>query len=415
MKNIVPLAGILFLQFASLAKADLLLQPNDRLAICGDSITAEHQYTAFMEMYLLMCQPVEGLDAVQLGWAGETSQGFLARFDSDLMPFKPTVATIAYGMNDGGYTALTDDIAKTYRQNQTDLVEKLKKNGVRAIVIGSPKCVDTFSYKTRNGADAATYNHTLSALADIDKDIAAKEGIAYADVYGIFTSAMQKLKAQNGESFYIAGGDGVHPDYNGSFIIAYAYLKALGCDGNIGTLTVDMKANQATGTPGQEIVSFQNGTLTVKSTRYPYCFGHNDGIEQIQKSISFNDELNRYLLVVHGLTTPKAKVTWGKTTKEYASADLEKGINLAVEFQDNPFSDQFGAVGNAVGVQEAQEQIYVESFLNKLKRFKDMAPTASDALDQAAAGGMTQHKLLVQKARDLVIPIQHTIKIEPSS
>jgi lysophospholipase L1-like esterase len=405
-------ATFLFLA-ASKLNADPLVQPNDRLALCGDSITSEHQYTAFMEMYLLMCQPTPGLDTMQLGWAGETAQGFLARFDSDLMPFKPTVATIAYGMNDGGYTALTDDIAKTYRQNQTELVEKLKKNGVRAIVLGSPKCVDTFFYKTRNGADAATYNHTLSALADIDKDIAAKEGVAYADIYGIFTSAMQKSKAQYGDNYNAAGGDGVHPDYNGSFVIAYAFLKALGCDGNIGTLTVDMKANKATGTPGHEIVSYQNGTLTVKSTRYPYCFGDNDGIEGIQKSISFNDELNRYLLVVHGLTTPKAKITWGNTTKEYASADLEKGINLAVEYQHNPFSDQFSTVGNAVGAQEGQEQLYVESFLNKLKRFKDMAPTATDALDQAAAAGMAQHKALVQKAAALVIPIQHTIKIEP--
>ena len=276
-----------------------------------------------------------------------------------------------------------------------------------------PSASTLFYYKLRNGADAATYNHTLSALADIDKDIAAKEGVAYADVYGIFTSAMQKSKAQYGDNYNAAGGDGVHPDYNGSFVIAYAYLKALGCDGNIGTLTVDLKSNQATGSPGHEIVSYQNGTLTIKSTRYPYCFGHNDGIEQMQKSISFNDELNRYLLIVHGLTTPKAKITWGNTTKEYASADLDKGINLAVEFQDNPFCDQFSTVGNAVGVQESQEQFYVESFLNKLKRFKEVAPTATDALDQAAAAGMAQHEALVKKATDLVIPIQHTIKIEP--
>jgi lysophospholipase L1-like esterase len=383
------------------------------LAICGDSITAEHQYTAFMEDYLLMCQPTPSLDVAQFGWAGETSQGFFARLDSDLMPFKPTVVTLCYGMNDGAYTALTDQIANTYRQNQTNLVETLKKNGVRTIVIGSPKCVDTFYYKTRNGADAATYNQTLSALADIDKDIAAKEGVGYADIYATFTAAMQKTKARYGDNFNIAGGDGVHPDYNGSFVIAYAFLKALGCDGNIGTLTVDLKSNQTTGSPGHEIVSFQNGMLTVKSTRYPYCFGHNDGIEQIQKDISFNDELNRFLLVVHGLTTPKARITWGKDSKEYAAADLDKGINLAVEFQDNPFSNQFSTVGNAVGVQESQEQFYVESYLNKLKRFKEIAPTCVAALDQAAAGGMAQHELLLQKAKALVIPIQHTITIEP--
>jgi lysophospholipase L1-like esterase len=394
--------------------ADPLIQRHDMIALCGDSITAEHQYTAFIEDYLLMCQPIEDLDIAQLGWAGETSQGFLARLDSDLLPFKPTVATTCYGMNDGGYTPLTDTIANTYRQNQTALVEALKKNGVRTIVIGSPKCVDTFYYKLRNGADAATYNRTLSAFADIDRDIAAKEGIVYADVYAITTSAMQKSKAQYGDNYNAAGGDGVHPDYNGSFVIAYAFLKALGCDGNIGTLTVDTQSGQATGSPGHEIVSYQAGTLTVKSTRYPYCFGDNNGIEGMQKSISFNDDLNRYLLIVRGLTTPRAKITWGNTTKEYASADLQKGINLAAEFEHNPFSQQFSTVGGAVDAQENQEQFYVESFLNKLKRFKDIAPTAAAALDQTAAAGMAQHKLLLQKAAALVIPIQHTIKIEPT-
>jgi lysophospholipase L1-like esterase len=416
-KSCFPLVALLSIS-ALRCSAGLALQPNDMLAITGDSITAQHYYSAILEDYLIMCQPTPGLSVAQFGWAGETAPGFLARVNSDLYPFKPTFVTTAYGMNDGAYTALTDTIASTYRQAQTDLVDSFKKNGVRMVVIGSPKCVDTYTYKLRNGADAATYNQNLAALAEIDKEVAAKEGVLYADVYDITTATMQKAKARYGDAYQFAGPDGVHPEQDCSLVIAYAYLKALGCDGAIGTLTVDYAAKQATADPAQQIVSYQDGTLTVKSTRYPFCFpGQPDqpnfSAAAILKDIPFNDDLNRYLLVVKGLTTPKAKITWGATSKEFASTDLAKGINLAAEFLQNPFCDQFNQVWHSVLLQQSQDQILVESFLNKLARFKEMAPTATAALDQAAQAGIAQREIMNQAAIALVVPIQHTITIEP--
>jgi hypothetical protein len=42
-----------------------------------------------------------------------------------------------------------------------------------------------------------------------------------------------------------------------------------------------------------------------------------------------------------------------------------------------------------------------------------MAPTATAALDQAAEAGIAQREIMNQAAIALVVPIQHTIKIEP--
>ena len=169
----------------------------------------------------------------------------------------------------------------------------------------------------------------------------------------------RRRKPRYGDAYQFAGPDGVHPEQDCSLVIAYAYLKALGCDGAIGTLTVDYAAKQATADPAQQIVSYQDGTLTVKSTRYPFCFpGQPDqpnfSAAAILKDIPFNDDLNRYLLVVKGLTTPKAKITWGATSKEFASTDLAKGINLAAEFLQNPFCDQFNQVWHSVLLQQSQ-------------------------------------------------------------
>jgi len=420
MKKIL-LAASLLLPFVAPARADFLVQPNDVVGIGGDSITAQHLYTAFMEDYLLMCQPTQGQSIVQFGWSGEQAPGFLARLNTDVFPFKPTVMTTCYGMNDGHYGPLTDDVANTYRKAQTDIIEALKKNGVRAIVLGSSKCVDSQTYHS-NPALAVIYNKTLGSLADIDKEIAAKEGVVYADVYGDTLDAMQKAKAKFGEDYVFAGADGVHPGPNGHLVMAYAFLKALGCDGNIGTITVDYGAKQATATPGQEIVSYNDGTVDVKSTRYPFCFsGTIDSKDPgttaaVSTCLPFNDDLNRYILVVKGLTTAKAKITWGTTTKEFSAADLAKGINLASEFLVNPFVVQFQKVDTAVKNQQAQETLLSQTFLHGLPTWKQtFAPGADAAFDQIIAAAMTQHGVLYKRASDLVIPIEHTIKIEPGA
>jgi lysophospholipase L1-like esterase len=399
--------------------ADPLIQPNDSLAICGDSITEQKIYSVFMEDYLLMCQPASGQTIAQLGWGGETAGGFNGRLDSDLYPFKPTVVTTCYGMNDGHYVALTKDISDTYRQNQTAIVEALKKHGVRVIILGSSKCVDSTAFHNNSTqAPPDVYNQTLGALAAIDRDIAQKEGVVYADVYGATLLAMQKSKAIYGPNYVFGGGDGIHPGPNGHLVMAYAFLKALGCDGAIGTLTVEMGLNQAEGTPGQKIVSFQNGTLTVESSRYPFCFDGDpaqpsDSTACILKSVPFNEDLNRYVLVVKGLTAAKAKVTWGNATKEYTADQLSAGINLAAEFLNNPFHDAFNKVNAAVQAQQNYETVLVKNVLHNMPSFLQVAPKQAAALSAVTTDGMEQDRTLFQAAASLVTPIQHTIKIEP--
>lgn len=419
MKSIfLPLALTVVLSFVQLHAA-FLVQPHDVVAICGDSITEQKQYSIFIEDYLLMCQPTEDMRCVEFGWSGERATGFLPRLDSDVLPFKPTVATICYGMNDGSYTKMTDDIGTTYRNALTDSVEKLKAGGVRSIVLGSPGCVDSTTYTSPPHATSAEeYNKTLDALRGIAKEVAEKEKVTFADVYTPMKEVMAKAKAAYGDTYQFAGRDGIHPDNNGHLVMAYAFLKGLGCDGAIGTITVDLDSNAATGTPGQKILSCQDGKVDVESTRYPFCFRvpPNKGepaCADVLGFFPFNADLNRYLLVVKGIKGSKAKITWGTVTKEFSSADLGKGINLAAEFLENPFCEQFNKVTGAVYAQQSNESILVKVFMHEIPRsFKIMAPNSSAEFEKISADGMAQDKNLFSAAAALVIPLHHTIKIE---
>ena len=415
MKSISKLFCVLSLIAFIPVHAEPVLKPNDVLAISGDSITQQKIYTVFMEDYLLMCQPVKGLRIIQFGWGSEKAGGFLLRIKSDVLPFKPTVITTCYGMNDGNYRAMDEITATYYRRPMQGIVDEFKADGVRQIVLGSPGCVDSKTFK-RLAPDV--YNQTLDGLRGIVQELAQKNGLVYADVHTPMMDVMDKAQAAYGKDYVFIGGDGIHPGTAGHLVMAYAFLKALGCDGAIGTIVVDLGAKQATGTPGQKVVSFVNGTVTLQSTRYPFCFqGDPDKsantTASVLKFFPFNDDLNRYMLIVNGIKGAKAKVTWGKDSKEFAAADLEKGVNLAAEFIANPFSDQFNKVDAAVQAQQTLETTLVQQYLHNVAALKTMLPTEVDAIDKVATAGMKKDANLFQSAQELVVPIEHTIKIEP--
>lgn len=393
------------------------LKEGDHVAIIGDSITEQKLYSVFMEDYLLMCKPVAGIKTTQFGWGGETSWGFFGRLENDLAPFKPTVATTCYGMNDGGYSPMNEGKAKQYRDAQKNIVENLKKKGLHLIVLGSPGVVDADTFHNKNTEAALMYNKTLGALRDIDKELAQEEGVVFGDTYGAMMDVMTKAKAKYGKEYVLAGGDGVHPGPNGHLCMAYAYLKALGCDGNIGTITVDVLANKAEATEGHKVLSANNGSVEIESTRYPFCFfgadpKSQDSTRGVLEFLPFNQDLNRLMLIVKNPGGDKVTVTWGKASKEFPAADLAKGINLAAEFLDSPFAEQFTKVESVIKGQQNYETRAVKELIHNLSAYREFAPTEKESLDRIAAGLVKHDEEMEAASTAAITPVKHTIKIE---
>ena len=398
------------------AHADPLLKQGDFVAICGDSITEQKQYSVFIEDYLLMCRPDLKTRAMQFGWGGEVSWGFLGRMDNDALRYKPTIATTCYGMNDGGYGPLTDERAKKYRESMTDVVKKFKESGAR-VVVGSPGCVDSFTFR-KNTDQAAVYNKTLGQLRDIAREVASEQGVAFADVYQPMIDTMEKAKAKYGKEYPVAGNDGVHPGANGHLVMAYAFLKALGCDGDIGTITVDLSANKATGSAGHDVKGVHGGMITIESSRYPFCFTGDpkspDATRGIIEFFPFNDDLNRFKLIVTGGNADRYKVTWDDESKEFSASDLSNGINLAAEFLDNPFSEQFQAVNDAVRAQQNFETPMIKSMIHDIPANASRIPDDRQLLEDMARSLVRVDAALSSAAAAKVTPITHTIRIEPA-
>jgi hypothetical protein len=228
---------------------------------------------------------------------------------------------------------------------------------------------------------------------------------------------MAKAKAKYGKAYHLAGADGYHPWKNGHLVMAYAFLKALGCDGDIGTITFDLSGGKAKATTGHKIISTDNVSVTIESSRYPFCFFGDpkspDSTQGVIEFFPFNQDMNRFLLVVKG-TDPQAryKVTWGKLSKEFNGIELSNGINLAAEFLTNPFCETFQKVEQAIYDKQNCETLLTKVLLNDMPAFKYYLQDEATMLDQLQAKLIKRDNILANTVTKSVVPLRHTICIE---
>lgn len=418
MKRLIALSALLIalVLIRGTSAAEPQLQSGDHVAVIGDSITEQRLYSLYIEDYLLMCQPVKDVRVTQFGWGGETAPGFANRMANDMLRFGASVATTCFGMNDGRYAPMAPATGEAYLKGQQSIVKQLKEAKVRFIVVGSPGCVDADTFANHNPEKAKMYNTTLAALRDIARQVAQDEGVVFANVLDPMIDVMTKAKAKYGHDYHLAGNDGVHPDRNGHLVMAYAFLKALGCDGNIGAITVDLAQNRATGSDGHKVLSCDHGTVELESTRYPFCFygdpaqpGSTRGVIEF---LPFNEQLNRLTLTVKGGNAARLKVTWGAASREYTAEQLAQGVNLAADFLDNPFSEPFQKVEEKISQQQAMEVGLVKDLLHNIPRYKQFVPSEADSLERVAQALVAKDKTERDASAAAVVPVKHTIKIE---
>jgi hypothetical protein len=226
---------------------------------------------------------------------------------------------------------------------------------------------------------------------------------------------MAKAKAKYGKEYHVGGGDGVHPAANGHLVMAYAFLKGLGCNGDIGTIRVDLTAGKAEATAGHKVLSAKEGAIEIESTKYPFCFYGDpqspNSTTGVIEFLPFNQELNRLKLVVTGTTSDKTKVTWGEKSKQYTSAELGQGVNLAADFLENPFSKPFAEVQQVIRAQQAAETPLIKSLLHNLPQYAQQIPEETATIDRLTARILEKDRTLREASVAAVKPVKHTIRL----
>ena len=394
------------------APGPLLLKTGDRLAIIGDSITEQKIYSRIIETYLTVCVPELKITARQFGWSGETAEGFLRRMTNDCLRFNPTVATLCYGMNDHRYRPFDVKNGDWYVANYSAVVSSLQNAGAR-VVLGSPGCVGKVPGWTKSSAYTRDeLNVNLCVLRDLDITIANNANARFADIFWTMFKAGyegENRYATTNESYMISGKDGVHPGLAGHLVMAYCFLRALGLDGDLGTLTVDLGAQTATATAGHQVESFQHTELIVTSRKYPFCAGGEINSDNSLRSgttlVPFFEELSRFRIVVKNAAAPQYQIIWGQTTNTYTTAQLASGVNLAADFVANPFCDAFRKMDDAVAAKQAYETKQIKQVFHSKE--------AKANMDKAVADTEAERSPLAAAIANAMGPVRHSIAIRP--
>jgi len=265
-------------------------------------------------------------------------------------------------------------------------------------------------------------NMNLCKLRNIGIEIAEKEHSRFADVFWPMLTAGVTAQEHYSTNYAIAGGDGVHPGWAGHTVMAYAFLKSLGVDGDLGTFTADLKQSKMKVSKGHEVVSGKEGEFVIKSSRYPFCTCIPGGVAKANypacdkddgtrdnsiKSgatlIPFDAELNRMTLIAKNGPAKNYKVSWGAETKTFSAEQLEHGINLADEFSNSPFCEAFGKVDAAVAAKQAYETKQIKQAFRSAEAKSDM--------EAVAAKTEKEREPLVEAVKEAFGPVTHTLKI----
>ena len=387
-----------------------LLKPGDRLAICGDSITEQKLYSRILETYLTVCVPELNVTVRQYGWSGEKADGFLHRMTNDVLRFEPTMATTCYGMNDHRYVPYSPEIGDTYRANMGAVVRSFQAHGVR-VVLGSPGSVGKLPSWVKSATGTVLdLNLNLAELRNIDVQLAAAEKTAgFADVFPPLLAQEFRARRFYGPNFAVPGQDGVHPGLAGQTMMAWAFLRALGVDGEIGTITVALNSGKASATTGHTVTASRPGTVTLRSSRYPFVAPSADpadhnAIRSAFPWVPFEEELNRFQLVVKDArSSARYEVKWGDLVRSYTGTELRHGVNLAQDFTVTPFDSAFQAVDAAVAAKQAYETRQIQQEFHGEAGRTDMEATVQRT--EAEREPLAAAILLAR------VPVEHTLTI----
>ena len=213
----IILVSVCCISFAGFASADLLVKSGQKVAFMGDSITAGG-WDLPGGYVKLTAQGLATLGAeivpIPAGVGGNTSRDMVARLDRDVLSKKPDWLTLSCGVNDvwHGKDGCT---LEEYEKNITSIVDQAEKAGIKVLILTS----------TPIGEDLTEDNNKkLIIYNDFLRQFAAQRQLPVAEENGAFQEA---LKGHDLDRPYLTM-DGVHPNTDGSQVMATALLAAFG-------------------------------------------------------------------------------------------------------------------------------------------------------------------------------------------
>ncbi len=320
------------------ATTGFYLKGGDTVVFYGDSITEQNYYNQWVELYVATRFPNLRINFYGAGVGGDRVTGggggpIDQRLPRDVFSEKPTVVTIMLGMNDGSYRATTPETENTYVQGYQHILASIHEHAPKArITLLGPSPYDDVTAPSRFPGG---YNAVMQHFADLDHELAQKDGDAFIDLNAPVVAAIQKAQAMDPQIAKLLLPDRVHPDPLAHWIMAEAVLKGWNAPALVSSVTIDgaagkaADAQNATVEPAQKDSGALHWTETENSLPLP-LIESNATQALLLKLTDIQQALNQEPLRVTGLAPGQYKLTIDTTViGTFSATALETGINLA--------------------------------------------------------------------------------------
>ncbi len=200
-----------------------LFPKNATILFQGDSITdgnrgrsldpnhiLGHGYAFWLASTLGGHNPEMNWSFLNRGVSGDTVLKMRARWDADAVAIHPDVLSIMIGVNDYYSGVSADEYRAAYDELLAYTKEKLPNT--KLIII------EPFATKKSPKNPDANMNDYQNAA----RDLAQKYGAVYVETQKMFD---EHIANEPGENYWI--WDGVHPTYNGHWLLSNAWLEAV--------------------------------------------------------------------------------------------------------------------------------------------------------------------------------------------
>ena len=333
---------------ASVQAAEFFFKDGDVVVMIGDSITEQHLYSNYVEMWTVTRFPNWKLTFRNVGIGGDRSTGGNSRFARDVLSYKPTAMTADFGMNDGGYRAFEEGTFKPYMDGLQGMADQAKAANIRVAWV-TPQPRDNSDQGPTARSDF--YTDTLEKFSDGVKVIADKNEGLFVDQFHPYLAVLDAARAKGPKYDRITGGDAVHPGPPGQALMAASILKGLSFPTLVSSVEIDAAGGKVTSATNCKVdgVTAKDGGLSFSRLDGALPFFPADA-SSILPHAPILEELNDYRLKVTGLAAGKYEVRiGGKKVAELTSEQLATGANIAAgALAEGPIAEQAKAVKAAV-------------------------------------------------------------------
>lgn len=393
---------------------EFFFKPGDRIVFLGDSITAQYQYSTYMELYLTTRFPGGNFTFLNAGIGGDTANGGAGRFQKQVLDEKPTAITINFGMNDGGYGAFNPAGNKVYVEKTSAMLEAAKKANARVGLV-SPNAIDH-----RFGGGGMKYLETQKEFYAPLKGIAEKYGMPFVDQYAVTRAALEKMQAEDPKGMKAKPfPDAVHTNGQGGLLMAHTILTGLHAPGTISTVSIGLEGLVAISTgKGCKLtdVLATNGGVTFTRTDESLPMPIQKDWLPILPYVSELKDLNYYGLQVRGLTAGDYTVSIdGIEVGKFSSKELHVGVNLG-NVTVGPIWEQsnkvFQGINSKNGIVSGRfYDVVMFQFPNK-DWLKDLAETATERRAAELKKRMEKIDVAQVEIYKLAKPVAHKFEVK---